>query len=118
QAVASVLGVREEPNRPLLSTLSDYLRAEQTLLLLDNCEHLIQTCAEFAEALLKACPNVRILATSREGLGIGGEAIRQVPSLSTPAPDSLPPLEQLTGYEAVRLFVERAVEKQLDFTVT
>lgn len=118
QAGASVLGVREEPNRPLLSTLSEHLRSKRMLLLLDNCEHLIQACAEFAEVLLKACPNVGILVMSREGLGIGGETIRHVRSLSTPAPNPLPPLEQLAGYEAVRLFVERAVEKQLDFAVT
>src|SRR5207249_988502 len=73
QSVASALGVREQPGRPLTATLTDYLRAKQVLLILDNCEHLLSACAHLAESLLRACPKLRILASSREGLGIGGE---------------------------------------------
>ncbi len=109
QTVASVLGVREEPGRPLTATLTDYLRLKQALLVLDNCEHLLAACAAVAEALLKTCPNLRILATSREGLGIFGETAYPVRSLACPDPRDLPPIERLRQYEAVHLFIDRAV---------
>src|SRR6185437_13046772 len=73
QAVASVLGVREMPGRPLLTRLIDFLRPRSVLLLLDNCEHLVVACAELTEALLRVCPQLTIMATSREALGISGE---------------------------------------------
>ena len=73
QAVAFTLGVRERPVRSLTEALSDYLRTRKLLLILDNCEHLIDACAELAEALLHSCPGLRVLATSREALGIAGE---------------------------------------------
>ena len=73
QSAASALGVREEPGRPLTATLTDYLRPKSLLLVLDNCEHLLSACAQLADTLLRACPNLRILASSREGLGIAGE---------------------------------------------
>src|SRR5207247_15514 len=73
QTVASALGVREEPGRALIQTLSDYLRPKSLLLVLDNCEHLLSGCAQVAERLLKACSKLRILATSREALQIAGE---------------------------------------------
>src|SRR5262249_23472187 len=73
QAVAAALGVREEPNRPLTTTLIGSLRPKSPLLLLDNCEHLLSACAQLAEGLLRGCPQLRILTTSREGLGIAGE---------------------------------------------
>jgi predicted ATPase len=79
QAVASTLGVREQPGRSLTETLSDYLRSKKVLLVLDNCEHLIEACAELAEALLHSCPKLRVLATSREALGITGEVAWPVP---------------------------------------
>ncbi len=82
QAVASTLGVREQPGRPLLETLSGYLSFKKVLLVLDNCEHLIEACAELAESLLRSCPELRVLATSREALGITGEVAWPVPSLS------------------------------------
>src|SRR5205085_4362353 len=72
--VASVLGVREEPVRPLLATLMDWLGNKQVLFILDNCEHLVEACAEFADRVLHASREVRLLATSREALGITGES--------------------------------------------
>jgi predicted ATPase len=90
QAVASTLGVREQPGRLPSETLSDYLRTKEVLLVLDNCEHLIGTSAEVAEALLHSCPELRVLATSREALGITGEVAWPVPSLSLPDLRRLP----------------------------
>src|SRR4029453_14509332 len=84
QAVGTAGGVREEPGRPLLATLTDALRHRHLLLLLDNCEHLLDACARLADALLRACPHLTVLATSREGLGIGGEVTWRVPSLALP----------------------------------
>ncbi|MCW3099618.1 MAG: adenylate/guanylate cyclase protein [Chthonomonadaceae bacterium] len=123
QAVASVLGLREEPGRPLLQTIQDYLRDRQLLLLLDNCEHLVGACALLADTLLKTCPRLSILASSREPLGIAGEHPWRVPSLLTPAPNELPGEEKdlaavLMEYDACRLFVERAVVQRQDFVLT
>ncbi|HET9223667.1 MAG TPA: LuxR C-terminal-related transcriptional regulator, partial [Roseiflexaceae bacterium] len=108
QVTASSLVVRETPGRPLTETLVDYLKPRHVLLVLDNCEHLIEPCAQLAEALLRACPNLRILATSREPLRIAGELLWLVPPLSQPDPQRLRPTENLLRYEAVQLFVERA----------
>jgi non-specific serine/threonine protein kinase len=118
QAVASALGVREEPGRPLLAALTDSLRFRSLLLVLGNCEHLLLACAQLAESLLRACPNLRILATSREGLGMAGEQTYRVPSLSLPDIRNLPPLEQLHEFEAVQLFADRARLSQPGFVVT
>ena len=118
QAVASTLGVREQPGRSLTETLSDYLRSKKLLLVLDNCEHLIEACAELAEALLRSCPELRILATSREALGIAGEIAWPVPSLSLPDLRRLPDVESLSRYESARLFVERAAAVKPTFTLT
>jgi predicted ATPase/class 3 adenylate cyclase len=117
-AVAAAIGVREEPGQPLLTTLLAALRARRLLLVLDNCEHLLDACARLADALLRSCPHVRILATSREALGISGEVARRVPSLAVPSPDQLPPVDRLTEYAAVQLFVERAVAVLPTFAVT
>ena len=111
----------EQPGRPLLATLSDVLRPKRLLLVLDNCEHLVAACAALADSLLLTCPGLRILATSREALNIPGEIVWQVPSLTSP--DALPasggpPLGHLARYEAVRLFVDRAVGARSTFTVT
>jgi non-specific serine/threonine protein kinase len=83
-AFARALGVAEEPPTPILRTLLDALRSRRLLLLVDNCEHLIAACAELIETLLQTCPNVTILATSREALGLAGEVAWRVPSLSLP----------------------------------
>jgi non-specific serine/threonine protein kinase len=120
QAVARALDVSEQPGRPLTETLSDFLRPKSLLLMLDNCEHLIEACARLSEDLLHACPNLKILATSREALGIAGETPWRVPSLSLPDPQRLKSIEAsvLTQYEAVRLFIDRAATVLPSFTVT
>src|SRR5262249_9096716 len=84
RTVASVLHVRGEPDRPLLETIPDHLRRQRVLLILDNCEHVIDGCARFAEAVLQACPRVAVLATSREWLGVAGERVLIVAPLLTP----------------------------------
>ena len=106
-AVTSVLGLREEPGRPLLGTLTDSLRSKKLLLVLDNCEHLVEACARLAESLLRACPHLQCLATSREPLNIGGEVTWRVPSLSLP-PRRSPSIDALISSEAGRLFMQRA----------
>jgi predicted ATPase/class 3 adenylate cyclase len=118
QAVATTFQVREAAGRALLDLLVDYLQPKSLLLVLDNCEHLVAACAQLATALLRACPNVKILATSREALAIAGETTHQVPPLSRPDPRRLQSLEQLAQFEAVRLFVERAVHSQPRFALT
>jgi predicted ATPase len=118
RAVATALGLREDAGRPILTTLTDFLSARNLLLILDNCEHVVEACAQLAAALLRACPNVRILASSREALGIAGEAPFRVPSLRTPDPRRLPSIKTLTQYDAVRLFVERGAAVLPGFTVT
>ncbi|MBA3950412.1 MAG: AAA family ATPase [Rubrobacter sp.] len=118
QAVAAALGVREQPDRPLAQTLSAHLRSGQTLLVLDNCEHLVDAAAHLAEELLRACPKLRILATSREPLRVPGEALWPVPPLSLPDVDQASTTESLMRYEAVRLFVDRARSRLPAFELT
>ncbi|HWE64376.1 MAG TPA: AAA family ATPase, partial [Chloroflexota bacterium] len=118
QAVATALGLREEPGRPLLHTLSDHLHARQVLLVLDNCEQVLRACAELAATLLRRCPHLQVLATSRERLGIGGESSYRVPSLALPTPDQQLPAAALSAYEGVQLFLERARAGQPDFALT
>src|SRR5215204_578013 len=118
QAVGSTLGVREQPGRSLTEMLSGYLGSKKVLLVLDNCEHLIEACAELAEALLRFCPGLRVLATSREALGITGEVAWPVPSLSLPDLRRMPDIGSLPEYESARLFVERAVAVRPDFVLT
>jgi non-specific serine/threonine protein kinase len=118
QVVGTVLGVQEHPGRSHTDSLLGYLGRKSLLLLLDNCEHLISGCAQLVTALLRACPDLRILATSRQALGLTGEAIYRVPSLSLPDPSQRLSIERLPESEAVRLFVERAALRQLEFTLT
>jgi predicted ATPase/class 3 adenylate cyclase len=103
---ARVLGVAEEPGRPLLQTLGAYLRVKRLLLILDNCEQVIHAAAELVAALLTAAPQVRVLASSRETLRVPGE--QAYPILPLPLPKKDDSLETLTRSTAVRLFVERA----------
>ena len=118
QSVAQVLGIKEQMGTPLEQTVAAFLKAKHILLLLDNCEHLLAACAQFASALMRACPYVSLLATSREPLGISGERIFRVPSLSMPDRKQAVALEELPRYEAVHLFIERAALVKADFQVT
>ncbi len=113
QAVASVLGIGEEGGeRTLVQTLTDALRPKSVLLVWDNCEHLILACARLAETLLRACPGLRLLATSREALEVGGESVLAVSSLALPPGPSAggraATAEAVAGCDSVRLFVDRA----------
>ena len=108
QTVAAVFDLREIPNTPLLKLLTNFLREKELLLLLDNCEHLIDPCARLAETLLSASLKLQILTTSREALNVTGETVWHVPSLAVPDDKHLPPLDQLTQYDAIKLFVQRA----------
>lgn len=107
QAVAAALGLRERADQPLVEALAGELRAQQLLLLLDNCEHLAAACCSLAEGLLTACPGLTILATSREVLHVTGEHVRPVSALAVPGAEAGAP-EVLLECESVRLFVERA----------
>jgi predicted ATPase/DNA-binding NarL/FixJ family response regulator len=125
QALASVLGLREYPDAELSQIVFDALSTHRTLLVFDNCEHLITDIARFVDNLLRICPNLSILATSREGLGIPGEAIWEVPPLSLPIqqPWSNPASEQTTldNYlksESVQLFLARVSAVSPEFTLT
>jgi predicted ATPase/class 3 adenylate cyclase len=118
QFTAKALGVREQPKRPLVETLADHLRSKRLLLVLDNCEHLLDTCASLAGALLKTCFKLQILATSREPIGVAGEKVWQVSPLGTPAPARTMSLQWLCQFEAVRLFRDRAVAVQPRFALT
>ena len=119
QTVAKALGVSEVARQTMTETLANFLRDKTVLLILDNCEHLIAACAELVESLLRreACPNLKILATSREPLNVLGESVWHVSSLSVPT--DVPTREQLLlTYEGVRLFVERARAVKPGFALT
>jgi predicted ATPase len=122
RVVARTLGVREpavstlldaldaggQNARPLLDLMIEHLRSRELLLVLDNCEHLLEAAAALVGALLRGCGDLRVLATSREALGVAGEVSWRVRSLSLPDPKRLPGVEELGDYEAIRLFVDRA----------
>jgi predicted ATPase/DNA-binding CsgD family transcriptional regulator len=118
KAVAEALGVIERPGESLTDTLAEVLGSRQLLLVVDNCEHLIETTAGFVGSILDSCPRVRILATSREALGVDGEARWLVPPLSVPGSQRTPTTEELGTYESVRLFVERARGRDPSFSLS
>jgi predicted ATPase/DNA-binding SARP family transcriptional activator/DNA-binding CsgD family transcriptional regulator len=118
QEVAGVLGVQERSGEPLLDELVDALRSRRVLLVLDNCEHLVDAVARLVGYLLRSCPDLRILATSREVLGVPGEVNWPVPSLSLPDPGRPATVEELEGSGSVRLFVERALYRPSAFALT
>ena len=105
--ISEALRLAPQPGRPVLETLLDALTAQDVLIVLDNCEHLIGGCAKTADAILRRCPRVRLLATSREPLGISGKTIYRVPSLSLPAPDDSG-CSAAGSSDAVALFADRA----------
>jgi len=113
---AQVLGVREEPGRPLLQTLCAQLKSQRTLIILDNCEHLLKPAAQLAQAVLKAAPGVRFIASSREPLRISGERSYTIQPL--PVPRAGDGVAALARSPAVQLFVERAQEHRPDFSLT
>jgi predicted ATPase/DNA-binding CsgD family transcriptional regulator len=117
-AAAAALSVHERSKRSVTDTLAAALRDRTLLLVLDNCEHLLNACAVLAGTLLRECPGVRILATSREALGVPGETIWRVPSLDSPDPFHVAAPDRLTGFEAVRLFADRAASVRPGFLVT
>ncbi len=112
--IVSVLGLYEVQGIPLLNILIDYLRDKSLLLILDNCEHLIETSAQVAQHLLQACPLLKIIASSREALGVDGETVYRVPSLSLPGYTAGASME----FEATRLFIERATKVEPRFHLT
>jgi non-specific serine/threonine protein kinase len=118
QVILTSAEMQIQQGRSALDSLMDFLREKTSLLVLDNCEHLIEACAKLADMLLNAAPNLKILASSREALGVKGEQAWHVPSLSIPDLKHLPDAEHLSQYESVRLFVDRAVLSQPHFAVT
>jgi predicted ATPase/DNA-binding CsgD family transcriptional regulator len=118
ETVASALGLRDVPSRWLVSTLAEFMESRRLLLVLDNCEHLLDACAVLADTLLRACPDLKILATSREPLGVGGETVLEVSPLPLPEGDRAASPEALIQYDAIRLFVERARAAWPQFEVT
>ena len=114
---AAALSVKEEPRRSILDSLIDHLKSRKSLLILDNCEHLLAACTDLSAALLKSCPKLVIVATSREPLGVEGETSWRVPSLAIPQPHDLPSANDLMKHEGTRLFMERAVAVASDFRV-
>jgi predicted ATPase/class 3 adenylate cyclase len=108
QTILSIIGIQEHQGRVPLEILKDYFHDKKSLIVLDNCEHLVVGCAGIVNTLLNNAPNLKILASSREALGIKGEQIYTVPSLSMPDLYHLPVFEQLSQYEAVQLFIDRA----------
>src|SRR5208282_2230475 len=118
QAVAAALTLNEQPARPVIETLGDYLASKRLLLVLDNAEHLLDACARFVDVVLSRSPDAAVIVTSRERLAMAGELTYRVPSLRVPIPgDNLAP-DALLTYEGIRLFVDRARLLRPDFSVT
>ena len=118
QVVAQALGVAERPGEPLIDTLVEVIGPKDLLIVLDNCEHLLEAVARFVDEVLDSCPRVRILATSREALGVEGEVRWPVPPLSMPDLQHALSLGELEGYESARLFVERARGRDPSFSLS
>src|SRR6266568_1904884 len=117
KAVAQALALTDQPARPVIETLSDYLASKRLLLVLDNAEHLLEGCVQFVDLILRRSPDVAILVTSRERLGLTGELTYRVPSLTVPGTNNSTP-ETVSPYEGVRLLVDRAKLLRPDFSVT
>jgi predicted ATPase/DNA-binding winged helix-turn-helix (wHTH) protein len=119
QTLASSVGVRENPYRSVRDSLIEFLRDRRLLLVVDTCEHLVDACAELTEALLRGAPGLRIVATSREALGVPGEVVYRVPSLAVPATtgESVSP-DSLIAADATQLFIDRASAADPAFSVS
>ena len=109
RTILSAIGVNEQQGKTPLDVLKEYLHEKQILIVLDNCEHLVSASAQVANTLLNAAPALKVMASSREALGVKGEASYPVPSLSLPDIKHLPVIEQLSQYESVRLFIDRVL---------
>jgi predicted ATPase/DNA-binding winged helix-turn-helix (wHTH) protein len=118
EAVAQALALTDQPARPLIETLSAYLASKKLLLVLDNVEHLLEACVQFVDLTLRRSPDIAVLVTSRERLGITGELTYRVPSLTVPGTNETLTPETVSRYEGVRLFVERAKLVRPDFVLT
>jgi predicted ATPase len=118
RTVADCLGTGEEIGRPVLDTLVDALSGSRALLVLDSCEHLIVAAARLAEELLRRCPALTVVATSRESLELPGEAVFRVREMSLPPARQAPTAAEVVSSDAVRLFVERATASAPDFALT
>ncbi|SDJ13893.1 non-specific serine/threonine protein kinase [Actinokineospora alba] len=116
--VADALGLRDQSGRTSTSVVIEHLRNRRMLLLLDNCEHLVEACAKFVTAVLRECPHVSILVTSRQSIGVSGEQILPVPPLATPVADDVRSPADLEKFDSVRLFVDRARSVVPTFEVT
>ncbi len=116
QTILSAMGITEQSGKPL-EVLREYLRQKKSLIVLDNCEHLLEASSKVAHAILSVAPDLKVLASSREALGVPGEMSYPVPSLALPDIKNLPVIEQLSQYEAVRLFIDRAVLVARRFSV-
>ena len=116
--VAAAVGLRDQSARPLLEVLVEFLSSRKLLLVLDNCEQLVDAVAKLAEKLLRACPELRILTTSRESLSIGGESVWRLSPLACPNIDAEPSLRLLPNYDAVALFAERAAAAVAGFELS
>jgi predicted ATPase/class 3 adenylate cyclase len=116
--IASTLGVREQPERPVLETLLRYLKRKRLLLILDNCEHVVEEVAKIADAIMRGAPEVRVLATSRESLRIDGEHVYRMPSLTVPPQTEALTAEAAMQYGAVVLFAQRAAASDAKFKLT
>jgi non-specific serine/threonine protein kinase len=117
-AVAQVLGLREEADKDLNDLVSAYISDKKVLLVLDNCEHLLSSCAEFVDGLLNSCAEIRIVATSRESLNVQGEKVMQLPPLGIPDTKSALTLESVQSADAMKLFVDRAQIARSSFELT
>lgn len=118
QTILTAIGIQTQQGLTAQEVLIDFLREKDCLLILDNCEHLLEASARLVDTLLKTAPSLKILASSREALGVNGEQAWRVPSLSVPDMKHLPPLEQLLQYESIRLFIDRAYLVQPHFVIT
>jgi non-specific serine/threonine protein kinase len=118
KAISDVLSIKEEPDKPIVDTLIESIKEKSLLILLDNCEHLIQECAEIVHKLLNTVKGIRILATSREALNIEGEVVWRIPLMAfPPGSDSIKDIKEINQYEAIRLFVDRAGSSQPGFSL-
>jgi predicted ATPase/DNA-binding CsgD family transcriptional regulator len=118
KAVAEALEVPERPDEPLAETLKEVLGTRELLIVLDNCEHLLEATAQLVDVLLDSCPRLRVLATSREGLGVEGELRWPVPPLNAPDPRYSFMVEELERSESARLFLARARNRDPSFALT